>query len=333
MTLLIDTAVVPARERLDFWSESSVDAYMPVQIQSASRDEFAARMWGYQLGPLSLFRIAAAPNTMMRTSRAIAAYDPECLHVSVILRGQINAAQEGRTGVARTGDLISYETSHPVVFRADQPFESLIVRVPRELLGPAAGQISNLTAVGISGNEGLPRAAVAFLRGLAGGLEDGTVTSDDAPNTVDCVLDLIRGLYAGPSRAHEPTKLRSRAEILLNVQSFIEANLGDPDLDPEEIARASFISRRYLHKLFEAEGTSVCQWIRTARLERCRRDLLDPGLSHQTILEIASRWGLPGPQHFSRLFRATFGCSPSQFRRGTGREPGTAPAAGASPPG
>jgi len=31
-----------------------------------------------------------------------------------------------------------------------------------------------------------------------------------------------------------------------------------------------------LHKLFEAEGTSVCQWIRTSRLERCRRDLLDP---------------------------------------------------------
>ncbi len=54
-------------------------------------------MWGYRLGPLSLFRIAAAANTMMRTSRAIAACDPECLHVSIVLRGQINAVQEGRT--------------------------------------------------------------------------------------------------------------------------------------------------------------------------------------------------------------------------------------------
>ena len=171
----------------------------------------------------------------------------------------------------------------------------------------------------IPGGEGLPRAAVAFLRGLAGGLEDGTITSDDAPSAVDCVLDLVRGLYAAPVQAHEPTRLRSRAEILLNIQSFIEANLGDPDLDPEEIARASFISRRYLHKLFEAEGTSVCQWIRTSRLERCRRDLLDPALGHRTILEIASRWGLPGPQHFSRLFRATYGCSPSELRRGRSR--------------
>jgi AraC-like DNA-binding protein len=312
--LLIDTATVPAPERLDFWSESAFDAYLPVQIRSAAKEEFGARMWGYELGPLSLFRIAAAANTMMRTSRAIAACDPECLHLSVVLRGRLNAAQEGRTAVARIGDMISYETSHPVIFRADLPFESLVVRVPRQMLGREATLISNLTAVRISGNEGLPRAAVAFFRGLVGGLEDGTVTPADAPNAVECVLDLVRGLYTAPA-AHEPTRLRSRAEILLHIQSFIEANLGDPHLDPEEIARASFISTRYLHKLFEAEGTTVCRWIRASRLERCRRDLLDPALAHETVLAIASRWGLPSPQHFSRLFRSAYGCSPTEFRR------------------
>jgi AraC-like DNA-binding protein len=313
--LLIDTATVPAPERLDFWSESSFDAYLPVQVRSPAGEQFGARMWGYELGPLSLFRISAAPNTMMRSSRAIAACDPECLHLSVVLRGQVVAAQEGRTGVARIGDLISYETSHPVLFRADQPYESLVVRVPRRLLGPQEEQISRLTAVGFPGSEGVPRAAVAFFRTLVGGLENGTVTSADAHNTVDCVLDLIRALYAVPARESEPVRLRSRAEILLNIQSFIEANLGDPELDPEGIARSSFISTRYLHKLFEAEGTSVCRWIRETRLERCRRDLLDPALADETVLSIASRWGLPGPQHFSRLFRSAYGCSPSELRR------------------
>jgi AraC-like DNA-binding protein len=313
--LLIDTAKVPAPERLDYWSESAVDAYLPVQIRSAAKEDFEARMWGYEFGPLSLFRISAAANTMIRTSRAIAACDPECLHLSVVLRGQINAAQEGRTGVARIGDVISYETSHPVIFRADQPFESLVVRIPKHMLGRQEAQISNLTAIGISGAEGLPRAAVAFFRGLIGGLEDGTITPEDSPNAVECVLDLVRSLYSAPTHAHEPAHLRSRAEILLNIQSYIEANLGDPDLDPEDIARASFISTRYLHKLFEAEGATVCRWIRSARLERCRRDLTDPALRNETILAIASRWGLPGPQHFSRLFRSAYGRSPSELRR------------------
>ena len=176
--LLIDTATVPAPERLEFWSEASSEAYLPVQIRSPEGEEFRARMWGWELGPLSLFRISAAPNTMMRTSRAIATADPECLHLSVVLRGRINAAQEGRTGVARSGDVISYETSHPVVFRADQPYESLVVRVPKHLLGRDETQITGLTAVGISGSEGLPRAAVAFFRSLVAGLEDGTVTPE-----------------------------------------------------------------------------------------------------------------------------------------------------------
>ena len=327
MTLLIDTAVVPARERVDFWWEESWDAYHPLQIQSASKERFFARMWANDLGPLNFFRIAAAPNTMIRTSKAIAVSDPECLHVSVIQRGQLDTAQEGRYAVARPGDVVSYETSHPAIIRADAPFEVLVTRVPRHLLGREAEQIRRRTAVTIPGGNGMTRAAVAFLRALVSGLEDGTITSADAPSAVDCVLDLVRGLHAGPTGAHEPTRLRSRAEILLNIKSYIEDNLGNPDLGPEEIARASFISTRYLHKLFESEGMSVCHWIRSTRLDRCRRDLVDPALESQTILEIASRWGLTGPQHFSRLFRAAYGCSPSDYRRGADVSGLTAPCA------
>ena len=281
MTLLIDTATVPARERLDFWSESSFDAYLPVQIRSPAEERFGARMWGYELGPLSLFRIAAAANTMMRTSRAIAACDPECLHVSVVLRGQIDAAQEGRTGVAGIGDVISYETSHPVDLPGGCSRSSRSwCRVPRELLG-RRGDADQQAARrwGSPGSEGLPRAAVAFLRGLVGGLEDGTITPADAPNAVECVLDLDPGPVRGAGRCAASRRGCGRAPRSCSTSSRSSRRTSATrDLDPEEIARASFISTRYLHKLFEAEGTSVCRWIRASRLERCRRDLLDPAL-------------------------------------------------------
>ena len=193
--------------------------------------------------------------------------------------------------------MISYETSHPVVFRADQPFESLVVRVPRQLLGRAGDADQQADGGGDLRARGAAEGG-GRVRPRAGrtGWRTATITPADAPNAVDCVLDLDPGRVRGAGRSAASRRgCASRAEILLNVQSFIEANLGDPHLDPEEIARASFISTRYLHKLFEAEGTSVCRWIRASRLERCRRDLLDPALADETILAIASRWGLPGP--------------------------------------
>jgi AraC-like DNA-binding protein len=313
MAVVIDTALVPPCERLDFWAESSCNAYVPLQVRSAERTSFWARMWADALGPLSVFRITTAPNTMIRTSRAVAAGDPECLDLSVIVRGRLNSAQDGRNSVARSGDLISKETSRPAVLRAEEPFESVVVRVPWSLLGSDADEIGSRTAVTISGRDGPARAAAQLLRQLATSLEHDAIPDDDVPAIVESVVATIRGLYVGDGSA-EPRRVRSRAEILLAVESYIEANLGDPALGPERIARASFISTRYLHKLFEAEGTSVSAWIRTARLERCRRDLLDPALAHQTILSIASRWGLPGAQQFSRLFRNAYGCSPRELR-------------------
>ena len=172
MTLLIDTGGFRPCDRLDYWSESSFDTYLPVHVRSAVRERFGARLWGYELGPLSVFRISAAPNTMIRTSQAIAACDPECLHVSVVLRGQINAAQEGRTGVARVGDMISYETSHPVIFRADQPYESLVVRVPWDCSASTPRRSARSLHLGIRGNGGIPaggRGVPPLAHGRAGG--------------------------------------------------------------------------------------------------------------------------------------------------------------------
>jgi AraC-like DNA-binding protein len=71
---------------------------------------------------------------------------------------------------------------------------------------------------------------------------------------------------------------------------------------------------RYLYKLFETEPTGVAGWIRERRLERCRRDLLDPALAERPVSAVAARWGLTNAAHFSRAFRAAYGLSPLAYR-------------------
>jgi len=69
---------------------------------------------------------------------------------------------------------------------------------------------------------------------------------------------------------------------------------------------------RSLHKLFERHETTVAGWVRRRRLERCRRDLVDPALRSRPVSAIGARWGLANPAHFSRLFRAVYGLSPTR---------------------
>jgi AraC-like DNA-binding protein len=91
--------------------------------------------------------------------------------------------------------------------------------------------------------------------------------------------------------------------------------LGDPELSPPTVAAAHHISVRYLHKLFAAQDATVAGFIRSRRLERSRRDLLDPARSERPVSSIAARYGFAEPAHFSRTFRAAYGSPPGEYRR------------------
>jgi AraC-like DNA-binding protein len=101
---------------------------------------------------------------------------------------------------------------------------------------------------------------------------------------------------------------------VLRIQAYIEERLGDPDLSPRSIAAAHHVSLRALHKLFEGSHTTVADRVRQRRLERARRDLLDPALRHEPVGAIATRWGFSSPTQFSRAFRTAHGVPPGEFR-------------------
>jgi AraC-like DNA-binding protein len=313
MTLLIDTGAVEAQDRIEFWANASCDAYHPLQIRTEGRERFRARMWRDTLASMEMFRVAASANTMTRSRRDIAAGDDETLHLSLILRGHLHKAQQGRSSMLGPGDMAVYDTSQPVVLHADEDFDTLALKLPKAILGRDFGaKVSRLTAVRIPGRTGLPRLAARFFCAAALGLADGSIAHEDA-DLAEHVIDLVRRLYLDLD-ASSGCHSRSRGELFLQAKAYIQAHLGDPGLDPDQVARACFVSTRYLHRVFADEGRTVAEWIRSERLEHCRRDLIDPALAHHSISYIATRWGLPSASHFSRLFHRIYGQSPREFR-------------------
>jgi AraC family transcriptional regulator, positive regulator of tynA and feaB len=87
-------------------------------------------------------------------------------------------------------------------------------------------------------------------------------------------------------------------------------------MSADSIAAACRVSVRHLDRLFEREGTALMRHVWQRRLVRCYRDLTDSGMQGRSISEIAFAVGFNDLSHFSRAYRARYGCSPRDTRRG-----------------
>jgi AraC-like DNA-binding protein len=297
---------VPAHERFDLWADETPRVFEPLAVRAAGDAPFEGRVERYPLGPLTVFRLTADASTVTRTPAMIGASDPEWIQIGLLLGGRCVVDQDGRRATLRSGDFASWASSRPYAVDALTRHELLVTYCPAALLRPHTDRLYDRTATAIPGDHGTARLVRRFLLALLEELESGA-TVPGATDIAEGLVDLFRGLYG--ARLDPPPEL-----LRAQIAAFIDAHLGDPRLGPEVIARSHFISRRSLDRLFAAEGTSVRESIRLRRLERCRRDLQDPRLAGESVLQIATRWGFVSASHFSRAFRATYGMAPSDAR-------------------
>lgn len=187
----------------------------------------------------------------------------------------------------------------------------VILRIPRRLLPVPASRVSQLLAVPIPAASGVGRLFAQFLITLA----EVEHSDHDMLRLGHIAVDLAVALLANQLDKHSTAPTSPTCELYLRVLSFVDRNLHVPELGPAAIASAHGISVRYLHRIFQLhQQAGVTAYLRSRRLDRCRRDLADPCLDHLTIASVAARWGFTQPADFSRVFRRETGVSPSHYR-------------------
>jgi AraC-like DNA-binding protein len=310
MAILLDTETVAPHERFDFWIESSHKVFYPATFHEVADQRFNGYVNQFLLGPMSVTRVTSTPTFVERTRRDIAAHDPDLVHLSVQLSGSCIFKQGGTESIVTAGEMVLLDTSRPLAVITPAPYDLVVLECSRLLLGVHGAQLR--TAEPLKGE--VARTLVSpFVTRLAQGLADGTVSETDT-DLGESALYLMRALCTDGEDAREGGRRQAPDTLLARLKVYIDEHLGDPDLRPDTIAAAHYISTRYLQKLFKAEGLTVTDWIRERRLQGARRELRDPALADVTILGIAVRWGITNAAHFSRSFRAVYGCTPSEYR-------------------
>jgi AraC-like DNA-binding protein len=310
MAVVFRPAGAPVADRIDAWQQLLHETVGPLEPHGVPDEVRAGELGAVRVAELS----QAAPGGAVRTARHVRRSDSELYKVDVLARGRGVIEQDGRQAALEQGDLTFVDLSRPARWAMAPSVRCLAFVFPPAMLPLPRDELARLTAVRIAADEHTGALASSFARQVAGRLDNGGGTRGARLGTA--ALDLLAvALAARLDRAEElPPESRQRA-LVLRMRAFIEEHLGDPDLTPRTVAAAHYVSVRYLHKLFETEQTTVAEWIRHRRLERCRRDLLDPALRALPVNAIAARWGLLNAAHFSRAFRAAYGAAPIEYRR------------------
>ena len=224
------------------------------------------------------------------------------------LEGTGTLAHETAQLRLRPGDLLYVPAGLSLRWLDHLPGRRILLGLPQ----PAAPLPA--TPCRINGNDGM----AAVLRELICTLLRGVNPFYVGEQTV--VRDIVVQLLAAACSARRPQPTGRAAARDTSVrqwrvlQQSVEALLSDPSLSPAMVAGGVGISTRHLHRLFRQRGVSFATYIRTRRLQHCRDDLADPDLGALRLTEIAYRWGFSDSSHFSRCFKAAFGCTAREFR-------------------
>ncbi|MDQ1131327.1 helix-turn-helix domain-containing protein [Microbacterium sp. SORGH_AS_0888] len=294
------------------WQAIASRSFVPLLVDAPRAAPFHARLEGRVNDGVLFSTIRASGHSVTRSPELVAASSESYVKLTLQLSGAGLLAQDERTATLAPGDIVLYDTSRPYTLEFSEDIAAVVVMFPHRMINVDATILRGLTAVRIPGDQGFARAIGHFLAGLASALPslDEATGLQVTHNTMDLIATMV-GHELRDAPWSDP-----HAEILFRIDRYINAHLADPDLGPERIAAAAYISTRHLHTLFQRRGTTVSHWVRDRRLDHVRRDLRDPRRARDGVAAIAASWGFTDPSHFSKLFRAETGTSPSAYRAG-----------------
>ena len=316
MVVLLDTSLLPPRERIDAVNRLFSEAIGPSVVSydvPGERIHSTTSYW--DIGPTaSLIRSRDTDLHIHRSPRELRMDGRQLFSISIQHRGStVLFFKDGPLAVPEgTLHLRNLAVPHDVVYRGEADSSAFMfshqqMGLPLSMVDRAANQL-----------EASPLYSMVrrhITRVCAAAKADQLLAASDAAGELaSATIQLFRALVAST----EPENARARDVIaetqFIAVVTYLRQNLRDASLTPQRVAAANQISVRQLYKLWSTNDMSLNEWVLSERLEASRTELASAGLLHLTIEAIARRCGFSDASHFSRRFRQRYGVTPREWR-------------------
>jgi len=316
-TYRISIDAIPRQNQREVWREALAGLLLDCRLPDTGPFQFGELSAKRSTTGAQLALLRSSEQQIVCNGHAASAAAPA--RVAIIFhaygRGSIATSQRSCEFADNDVSVCDLQSAWCMTLRED--FELLLLELPRERLLGRLGH--NRLRLPIVLGATIAAAAVRpVMRTLGGNFS--ILDKADLATTEVAVTELVAGAVLGETRLDAEAMTQVQAGHVRRVDAAIEAQLGNPHLTIADIARQEGLSQRYLQRLFERQNTTFSTYVRERRLERCCNDLIDPNYSDQRIADISYRWGFSDQAHFSRMFSATYGTSPREFRKSVPRD-------------
>jgi AraC-like DNA-binding protein len=307
----ISTDPLPEAQRIPFLREEVGRSLLRLDIAPAPDSAFRGEATLRALPGLRASIITTSETSLQRTSENIQDGNDD-FGLVISLSGKMTAFQRGRDVPLEPGDVIPIASGEPGGLRhAGASFLGLALP-----LAPLSQIVPNINDTFIR-PVSRDHEALRLLRHYLAALMEGSAgtTPEFGVLVVTHIRDLIALVVGAKGDAAVDAAGRGlRAARTHAIKSDIFANLEDASLSVDIVAKRQQITPRYVHMLFEDEGTTFSQFVLSARLALAHRMLSDRRYFNLNISDIAYASGFGDLSHFNHCFRRRFGATPTDIR-------------------
>ncbi|SFQ16080.1 AraC-type DNA-binding protein [Bradyrhizobium sp. Ghvi] len=237
--------------------------------------------------------------------------------LSVLMSGAATTKQLGREIIGRPGAASIISGTDPSVNTMHTFGSFMTIVLPRPDVSALVRDLDSTFASQLPADNSALRLLVRYLQTLH---ENGPLEAALAKAAASHIVDLAAlAIGANADAAHEARQRGVAAARLQSIKAEIRQRLGSGDLSAATIALRHGVTPRYVHKLFERDGTTFSEYLLARRVERAAQMLRDPAFAGHTISAIAFECGFSDISYFNRTFRRAHGATPTDIRATTFR--------------
>jgi AraC-like DNA-binding protein len=295
------------RYALEVWQRWASDALAPMQIAVPDSRRFQARRRSRTVGPLRVVELEATAQRVAHTGGAGHSGDEGAFQLCLCTDTPIATRMGGRAFQLEPGHFVLIDNSESYQMDMDGLHACIDVIMPAQWLERWLPSSFCCTGRPYSASSRWGAPLGAYLSTLASEIDHAVLPRSVMADQVGALMALAVG--------YRPSGLgRHKDKLIQRLMQILDERYSDPDLDPQQVADAMGISKRYVHGLLAEAGTTFLNSLRKVRLDRASELLADPRLSKMRIAEVSFRCGYLDSSYFARIFRRRFGLDPNMWR-------------------